>query len=199
MGIIKKNSGKKLPEDNIIDLDAKKEKRRQERRAAAEELRKKRGKKSLKQTMMDEVAADELHEDRQSYSSDYRIGMSDAGAAALDRKSMRGRRKKGMSTAMKILIAVVIVVFLAMSMSIKQIVSLKIQESEAEERVKLLREQKEKLEADTAQIGTDENIEKQARNWLKMAKQGETLYIISDARGNNRSAGEKAEMDESKK
>ena len=201
MGIRKKNSGKnkKLPEDNIIDLEAKKEKRRQELRAAAEQSRKKHGRKSFKQTMMDEAAADELYSDRIPYPSSYRIGsISDAGAAstAIDRKAARTHRKKGMSAYMKILIAVALVVFFTLLMSIGQIVSLKLQESEAEARVKLLREQKEKLEAGTAEIGTDANIEKQARSWLKMAKQGETLYIIGDERGGKVSDSKETEKPE---
>lgn len=168
----------------VINLEEQRERRRQERHAEAERKRKKRGVKSLEQQMMDEVAAEDLHIERTAYSTYYTMseaianGYADATGKERQETTGRRKRKKGMSIYMKIIIAVLIIVSVMLAMSIQQIISLTIQEREAQNRLALLREEKEKLEIQTAQIGTDAAIEKQARDWLKMAKEGETLYVI---------------------
>lgn len=186
----KKSTKKRNRKDDpktVINLEEQRERRRKERHAEAERKRQKRGVKSLEQQMLDEVAAEDLHVERAAINSYYTMseaianGYADATGRERQQPTGRRKRKKGMSIYMKIIIGVLIVVSIILAMSIQQIISLTIQEKEAESRLALLREEKEKLEIQTAQIGTDEAIEKQARDWLKMAKEGETLYIIGRA------------------
>ncbi len=186
MGIKKhslRKKAKEQTEENIIDLEDKKEKRRLERRAAAEQSRKKRGVKSLQQQMMEEVAAEDLKVEREAYVQSYSledIVTGKMGAAAASGRTERSRQKKGITSKTKIFIGVLIAIFIILGMSAGQIISLSMQRNEADEKLKLLQKEKANLELRVAEIGTDANIEKQARTWLKMTQNGETLYIIGD-------------------
>ena len=54
------------------------------------------------------------------------------------------------------------------------------QEREARQTVAQLEKEKADLERQVGDLGSQEYIEKQARDWLKMAQQGEIIYDFSD-------------------
>ncbi len=166
----KKQKAKELTEQNIIDIDARREERRLKLRAEAEAERARRGEKSIMQEMMDDMAR-----------GDERFETREEDEAVKRSKKRREKKKKGaMSAQKKIAILVIIVVVGALIFSVGKIVKLKIQQNEAEHKLEELEAEKADLEKQVNQIGTDSYMEKQAREWLKMAKQGEIIYVYDD-------------------
>ena len=149
----KKQKARELTEQNIIDIDSKRDERRQKLRKQAEAERAKRGEKSIMQEMMDDMSrGDERYEPREQ------------DEAAKRSKKRREKKKKGaMSTQKKIAIAVIIVVLAALAFSVGNIINLKIQKNEAERKLAELQEEKDDLEKQVSQIGSDAYMEKQAR------------------------------------
>ena len=161
----KKQKARELTEQNIIDIDARREERRRKLRREAEAERAKRGEKSIMQEMMDDMTRGDERFERQEDKTAQRS------------KKRREKKKKGaMSTQKKIAIAVIIVVLGALIFSVGNIINLKIQEKEAERQLAELEAEKADLEKQVSQIGSNEYMEKQAREWLRMAKQGEIIY-----------------------
>ena len=60
--------------------------------------------------------------------------------------------------------------------SLGNIIHLKIEQAHAENELAALQKQQEELQEEADRIGTGEYMEQQARDWLKMAKQGEIIY-----------------------
>ena len=75
-------------------------------------------------------------------------------------------------------IIILAVVATMVAYSIWNILSLKIQEREARAEIELLKQRKAELTQQAAELGSDAYIEQQARNWLKMAKHGEIVYVL---------------------
>jgi cell division protein FtsB len=71
---------------------------------------------------------------------------------------------------------VIIIVLVMLIFSVGRIVSLMMQMNQMEKELDELNAEKKELEEQVGQIGTDAYTEKQAREWLKMAKQGELIY-----------------------
>ena len=162
-----KKSREIIYEDQVIDLEKERDQRRAKLRAEAAARRKKRGEKSIKEEMMEEIA------------SDY----TDTGASDSDEDDPNGTRKKKkrkLPYQLKIVIGVVIVVLIALAFSIGNIISLKMEEKAAREELAALNEEKDALTDEVGDLGSDEYIEEQARDWLKMAKSGEIIYDMKD-------------------
>ncbi len=169
----KKQKARELTEKNIIDINAKREERRLKLRAEAEAERARRGEKSIIQEMMDDMAR-----------GDERFENKEEDEAVKRSKKRREKKKKGaMSAQKKIGVIVIIVVLAALIFSVGNIIKLKIQQNEAERRLAELEAEKADIEKQVSQIGTDSYMEKQAREWLKMAKQGELIYVNDDNEG----------------
>lgn len=169
----KKQKARELTEKNIIDINAKREERRLKLRAEAEAERARRGEKSIIQEMMDDMAR-----------GDERFENKEEDEAVKRSKKRREKKKKGaMSAQKKIGVIVIIVVLAALIFSVGSIIKLKIQQNEAERRLAELEAEKADIEKQVSQIGTDSYMEKQAREWLKMAKQGELIYVNDDNEG----------------
>lgn len=180
----KKQKARELTEQNIIDIDAKREERRRKLRREAEAERKKRGEKSIMQEMMDDMAR-----------GDERFEKREEDQTAKRSKKRREKKKKGaMSTQKKIAVAVIIVVLGALIFSVGNIINLKIQQKEAERKLEELQAEKADLEKQVSQIGSNEYMEKQAREWLRMAKQGEIIYSNDDD-GKNKQEDSKDQND----
>lgn len=179
----KKQKAKELTEQNIIDMDAKRQERRRKLRAEAEVERAKRGEKSIMQEMMDEMAR-----------GDERYEPHGADAVAKRDKKRREKKKKGaMSPQKKMAIVVIIVILAALIFSVGNIIKLQVQQNEAERKLAELQSEKEELEKQVDQIGSDTYMEKQAREWLKMAKQGEIIYMYDDSKENSQEDTEQNE------
>jgi cell division protein FtsB len=157
----KKKKRKGSESKNIIDIETRREERRKELRAEAEASRAKRGEKSIMQEMLDEIERGDEYD--MAYKPEKKTEKKKA-------------KKKKPSFATKLCLAVVIVVGIALIFSIGNIVSLKVQEIQAEAELAALQEQKAELERQVEEIGSDEYMERQAREWLKMAKEGEIIY-----------------------
>lgn len=169
----KKQKARELTEKNIIDINARREERRLKLRAEAEAERARRGEKSIMQEMMDDMAR-----------GDERFENKEEDEAVKRSKKRREKKKKGaMSAQKKIGVIVIIVVLAALIFSVGNIIKLKIQQNEAERSLAELEAEKADLEKQVNQIGTDSYMEKQAREWLKMAKQGELIYVNDDNEG----------------
>lgn len=157
----KKEKAKELIEGrNVIDIDDERKARRERLSQQADASRRKRGEKSIKQEMLEELARGEEQQEK---------------------PAERKRRKKKKITSPVVKITVVgIVVFMAVLLicSVGKIVELKIQESHAEAEIERLKEEKALLEEQVQQIGSDTYMEQQARDLLKMARQGEVIYIL---------------------
>ena len=106
------------------------------------------------------------------------IRRSDGNVISIQRSRKRKRRKP-LSGKQRIALIVVIVLGLLILSSMNNIVKLKQQEHEAEQEVASLNAQKAELEARLDEIDSNDYIEQQARNWLKMAKQGDRVYVLN--------------------
>jgi len=91
------------------------------------------------------------------------------------RRSLRNARRRFLCAAIFIGITVLagILIF--------DLLSVMAQEKEVLAEKEALTEEKERLENELLQVTTDEYIEQQARDELRMIKQGETLYIVPDS------------------
>lgn len=169
MGMRRKKSQKTkdlIESEKVIDLDAQREARRKKLRAEAEASRKKRGEKSIKQQVQEEIS------------------LGDQPAVTLvEEKTKKKKRRKALSLKAKLCLLAIIVALIIMLFSMGNIISLKMQEKDAKQTVSQLEKEKEELERQVGELGTQEYIEQQARDWLKMAQQGEIIYDFSDRNG----------------
>lgn len=153
---------------NVIDLDEERKARRKEVREKAEAKRRKSGSKSFKEEIMDEVEHVEY--------PDGRNGPNKKSGAAADNKKPK-RSKKIFVIITLIFIAIMVAMVFSAS---NKIVELKNEEAEYKQEIADLKDQKMNLESQISDIGSDEYIMKQARSWLKMAKEGELVYIFNN-------------------
>lgn len=103
---------------------------------------------------------------------------SDSNVISLRRKSGKTRRKPH-TGRQRIAFIVIIVLMLIILFSMNNIIRLKQQEHETQQEVASLKAQKAELEARVEEIDSNDYIEQQARNWLKMAKQGDRVYVLN--------------------
>lgn len=78
------------------------------------------------------------------------------------------------------LLIVIAVVFGMFAFSVKNIVSLHIEQSQLKAEQQSLTDQKEDLETELKSINDNNYIEEQARTQLNMVMPGETLYITGE-------------------
>ncbi|MCQ2551957.1 MAG: septum formation initiator family protein [Clostridia bacterium] len=97
-----------------------------------------------------------------------------------ERKQVAAANRKARGKIYMIVIVVVVVLAAMFSKSLVQIVQLKAEKEEAEIKLKLLEEHIERLEEEKARVTSDEYIEQQARQQLRMIYPGEVLYIMLD-------------------
>ena len=155
-----------IENEKVIDLDAEREARRAQLRAEADKSRKKRGAKSIRTEVLEEIAVGEEPEEE---------------PVVEERK--RKKRRKPLSLQLKLCIAALVIVVIIMTFSMGNIISLKVQERAAKQTVSQLQKEKTELERQVGELGTQEYIEQQARDWLKMAQAGEIIYDFSDRNG----------------
>lgn len=152
-----------IENEKVIDLDTEREARRAKLRAEADASRKKRGAKSIRAEVMEEIEID----DRTAEEPEVEV-------------KAKKKRRKPLSLKLKLCIAALVVALIIMLFSMGNIISLKMQEREAKQTVSQLEKEKADLERQVGDLGSQEYIEKQARDWLKMAQQGEIIYDFSD-------------------
>lgn len=163
--------------DTVIDLDAQRETRRRQLREAAAESRRRRG-----------VPDREYEYDYYGYRTDGaapesggEISEPAEGESKSAAGSRKKREKKKKSTPVKLAILIVaVVVIICVLCSVWNILSLKLEEGRAKDKIAELEEEKAELQKEVDKIGTEEYIEEQARTWLKMAKSGEIIYIFDE-------------------
>ncbi len=188
---IRKRKQKKLSQqeqdftdsDTVIDLEEKREIRRRQLREAAAEVRRRRGEPENGLSDYTYYGSNlQAKEPGQAEGFD-----EDDDYAAESRKEPEThrqrvkRRKKRLILPLRIAVTVIaIFVAVGVVLSSWKIVSLKMEESERQDRIKELETQKKEMQQEIGRVGTDEYIEEQAREWLKMAKSGEIIYIFED-------------------
>ena len=159
--------------DTVIDLDAQREARRRQLREAAAESRRRRGVPD---------------NDRSGY--DYYGDPAGTRTSVLEEEKTAdgeikgeqrtGQKKKRLTPVRIAVIAAALIALIGLVCSIWKIVSLKIEEKEKRSQIEALKEEEAALEKEAGNIGTEEYIEEQARQWLKMAKSGEIIYVFDD-------------------
>ena len=99
----------------------------------------------------------------------------------MDRQEERKKRRIRRTNRIRVAVFVVLVLIAVMvGMSIKNVVSLKLEQKRLTEENQSLREKKAALEQEFKNINDNDYIEKQAREQLNMVKPGEIVYIIED-------------------
>ncbi|WP_027399449.1 FtsB family cell division protein [Anaerovorax odorimutans] len=116
----------------------------------------------------------------------------------LSKTKAKGKNKKyvktgraAVKTARKRLIYTVIFILIitVVGMSAYSLISLRMNEAQLKAENKKLNKEKDKLEYELSQIDSDEYIEQQARQMLRMIKPGEILYVIPDNTKKSTSSG----------
>ena len=149
-------------DNSVIDIDKEREARRLELRKKAEAKQRRTGRKSLKEEMMEEIEIQE-HPDR--------ARMPKTAAA-------KPPRKKAFTAPQRLLLILLVLLLIVFAVSVRSIVMLKHEERTAEKEVAELKIQKAELQKKVGDLDSDEYIEQQARNWLKMARQGDMVYVM---------------------
>ena len=124
------------------------------------------------------IDMDEARQQRQEKREKTQIDVPQEQTASDERKMKRMRalrRKQGRHRAIVILVSAVLIVFL--SLSVIDILKLKAEEREALQKQEQLKAKQEQLKEDLKDVDSEENIEDQAREKLKLTKPGETIYI----------------------
>ncbi|MEE0772784.1 MAG: septum formation initiator family protein [Anaerovoracaceae bacterium] len=81
----------------------------------------------------------------------------------------------------RILIAIIVVAIVgAIGFSIFNIISLKREQSQMREQQEALEKEKAQMEKELSEINDPENLENQARDQLRLIKEGEYLYIFPE-------------------
>lgn len=172
-----KKTSRPSGEENIINIEMRRELRRQKLRAEAEESRKKRGVKSIQEQMMEEAAINNMILDGYADPRVSAVGQNTGGKKK--KKGVKAKKQKKPASAQKKIAMIILAVVAVMVVySIWNILSLKIQERDARAEIELLKQRKAELTQQAAELGSDAYIEQQARNWLKMAKHGEIVYVL---------------------
>lgn len=172
-----KKTAKPANEENIINMEMQREVRRQKLRVEADALRKKRGAKSIQEQMMEEVAVSNMI--TEGYTNPDVSDIRQTAESIKKKKGVKVKKHKKPITAQKKMAMIVLTIVAVMTAySIWNILSLKIQEREARSEIELLKQRKAELTQQAAELGSNAYVEQQARNWLKMAKHGEIVYVL---------------------
>ncbi len=153
-----------LYNNRVISIDQERENRRQRTKRRAEAKRKRQGRQSIREKMLAERAVtDPMDTSREAVKT-------------IPVKKKKERRPLSPQAIIAMATAVVIVIILLLS--IGKIISLQQQKNEINSEIEQMQQQIKDLEAKTEDIDSDEYIEQEARNWLKMAKSGEMVYVM---------------------
>ena len=154
--------------DTVIDLDAQREARRRQLREAAAESRRRRGVPDNDRSGYDYYGDPSVLEEEKTADGE------------IKGEQRTGQKKKRLTPVRIAVIAAALIALIGLVCSIWNIVSLKIEEKEKRSQIEALKEEEAALEKEAGNIGTEEYIEEQARQWLKMAKSGEIIYVFDD-------------------
>ena len=175
MGKKRKSRRKDKNAEGVIDIEQRREARRRELREAAAAKRSKTGKKSLMDQMLEEAAFDDR-------------GQSELVVPQRPPK----KKKKKMPAPLKVMAVTFVIILCMLLYSIGNIISLRAELSDRQKTLEELQLEQEKLQQQVLELGSDEYIEQQAREWLRMAKSGEIIYSLdenpnADGNGNQQS------------
>ena len=139
----------------------------------AKKRRSKQYKRSSRVIDMDEARQQRLEKREQT-----KVEVPHETTASDERKMKRQRalrKKQGRRRFYVVLVTIVLLVFL--SLSVVDILKLKAEEREALKKQEQLKAKQEQMKEDLKDVDSEENIEDQARERLKLTKPGETIYI----------------------
>ncbi len=153
-----------LNSSRVINIDKERENRRQQMKRRAEAKRKRQGRQSIREKMQSEWEVMDP------------LDAAQEAAKTLPVKQKKERRPP--SAQALIAMAAGLIILIILLLSIGQIISLQQQKHEINSEIEQMEQQIKDLKAKTEEIDTDEYIEQEARNWLKMAKSGEMVYVM---------------------
>ncbi len=170
-----RNKNKRIPKQAELYRGLSEEERaeamRLERKRKAEAFRRKKGKKSITESQLDEEEA-------------IRQRMLDIPEeAAADEVIAHAPERKKKPPVVKILMVLLIAILIVTLATAVNMMSLLKQRDKAVDRINELQQQKEELEMQMQEIGTESYMEKYARDWLKMTKSGEIVYRFTSEDG----------------
>lgn len=76
--------------------------------------------------------------------------------------------------------AIVVAVMVLVGFSVFNIVSLKMEQRDVEQKQAELKDEKKQLEKQLKEVKDKDNLEEQARSQLRLIKPGESLYLFDD-------------------
>lgn len=85
--------------------------------------------------------------------------------------------------------AIIFILVIMVGVSVKNVISLRIEQSQLKNQNVELKQQKAKLKEEFESVNDLNYIEEQARIQLKLIKPGETLYILNDEKGDSSGSG----------
>ena len=176
----RKKKGSLVDTDTVIDLDAQREARRRQLREAAAESRRRRGAEDTGQSGYD-YYGDNTQTQRSVFDEETSGGKVSGG-----QRAGQNQKKKRLTPVRIAILTAALVALICLVCSVWNIVSLKMEEKESRNRIEELKEEKAALKKEAGSIGTEEYIEEQARQWLKMAKSGEIIYIFDSGEEDER-------------
>lgn len=108
------------------------------------------------------------------------------------------KKKMKFNPGRLILSVIIVVLLIVAAMSVKNIISLHVENNDLEAEHARLEDEKNQLQNELDNADDPEYIEEQARQQLRMVKPGEVLYIIEDAgeKASQAASGESSGSDE---
>ncbi|MCQ2548375.1 MAG: septum formation initiator family protein [Clostridia bacterium] len=95
-------------------------------------------------------------------------------------RQIKARRKARLSLPRVLVLVLAIFIVVAIGTTVKNIVSLQVERSQLLSQQEALIQEKEDLKEELKNITSDEYIERQARDLLKMVKPTDKIFIIED-------------------
>ena len=92
----------------------------------------------------------------------------------------QGKKKVKLNKSRILILAIIIAVALFVGISAKNIITLKMENAQLQQKNEQLEAERQKLKKEYKNIDKKEYVEKQAREVLKMVKPNEKLIIIED-------------------
>lgn len=121
---------------------------------------------------------DEARQQRQERREKAQIEVAREQTTSDERRMKRKRAKRKKQSWHRFAVFIVSsALIVLLGVSVVNILQLKAEEREALQKQEQLKAKQEQLQEDLKESGTEENIEDQAREKLKLTKPGETIYI----------------------
>lgn len=100
------------------------------------------------------------------------------------KKTIKGNKKKYKKNYLRLGLTILVVFLIGiLGMSLKNVISLHVEQNQLKDANKELKSEKSSLETELKNVNDKSYIEEQARIQLRLIKPGEILYILKDDEG----------------